>query len=137
MGERSSDGSVTKKVRRLRSLKVLYTSTPWMFIVLRSVSAEITGLQSVIENLQTTIELLGALMVAIALAYFAIGVIFKYLPWGSHKTKDTGGLMLDYAFIMIAIASVGGYMLLFAGDVAVAIVGQGEAPKFSGPWKLS
>jgi len=120
-----------------KAAKLLYTTAPWLAILMNTVSAEGTGIRELTNNIASAVEALGGLMVAVAVALLAVGGIIKLLPGVSQRTKELGGQILDHAFILGALAAVGAYLLAFAGQIAVGIVGQGEAPSFSGPWKLS
>jgi hypothetical protein len=40
------------------------------------------------------------------------------VPWASQRTKDLGGMLLDHGLILAALASVGLFLLAFAGNIA-------------------
>jgi len=60
----------------------------------------------------------------------------KFLPTGSHRTKDAAGQLIDNALILGALIALGIYLVTSAGWVATTVTGQGEAPSASSPWEL-
>lgn len=138
MEEKSSKVAELGKAWRSRLTRLLYTSAPWILTVFKTVSGgDGLGIQQLTEIIKIVVEAVGGLMIAISLALFAAGLILKHLPFGSQRTKDFGGQLFDHGLILAALASIGGFLLSFAGQIATWIVGQGEAPTFSGPWRLS
>lgn len=95
-----------------------------------------TGIQQLTNNITTAVQALGGLLIAIAAALFGVGLATRYLPWGSQRTKDFGGMLLDHGLMLAALGAIGVYLLFFAGDIAVAVTGYGEAPEPSGPWEV-
>jgi hypothetical protein len=71
-----------------------------------------------------------------AAALFAAGLAFKFTPWASQRTKDLGGMLLDHGLILAALASVGLFLLVFAGQIATGVVGQGSVPQVGGAWQV-
>ncbi|MCX8192623.1 MAG: hypothetical protein N3G77_02290 [Nitrososphaeria archaeon] len=111
---------------KVKLLRLLYAVMPLLALSLNSVAAaEGIDLPTLTNNLTVAIQVFGGLIFAIALAFLGVGAACKFIPWASQRTKDFGGQLFDHAFILVALASVGGYLLVFAGQIAVGIVGQG------------
>jgi len=87
-------------------------------------------------QISSAVSIAGQLLFAVAAGLFAAGLAFKFLPWGSQRTKDVGGALLDHGLILAALASVGLFMLYFAGKIAVGVTGMGSAPEPGGPWQV-
>ena len=93
-------------------------------------------IQKLQSDLATAVGAAGGLLFAVAAGLFAAGLAFRFLPWGSQRTKDLGGMLLDHGIVLAALASIGLFLLVFAGQVATGIVGQGEVPKIEKPWQV-
>jgi hypothetical protein len=108
--------------------------------LLMSVAAQGSGAASTIQELQgqiaTAVSAAGGLLFAMAAALFAAGLAFKFTPWASQRTKDLGGMLLDHGLILAALASVGLFLLVFAGQIATGVVGQGSVPQVGGAWQV-
>ena len=95
-----------------------------------------TSLSDLTGQISSAVTAAGSLLFAVAAGLFAAGLGFKFLPWGSQRTKDLGGALLDHGLILAAMASVGLFLLAFAGQIAVGIVGKGSPPEPGGPWQV-
>jgi len=106
-------------------------------LLIASVAAEGgTSIGDLTNQIASAVSLAGGLLFAMAAGLFATGLAFKFTPWGSQRTKDVGGALLDHGLILAAMASVGLFMLYFAGKIAVGIAGQGSVPEPGGPWQV-
>jgi len=74
------------------------------------------------------------LLALIALALLGAGIALKFLPTGSHRTKDAAGQLIDNALIIGGLAALGLWLVYFAGQVATTATGVGEAVQPGGPW---
>jgi len=106
-------------------------------LLIASVAAEEgRSLQTLTSDIASAVGGLGALLFAVAAGLFGAGLAFKFLPWGSQRTKDLGGALLDHGLILAALASIGLFMLYFAGQIAVGIAGKGSVPAPEGAWQV-
>jgi hypothetical protein len=76
------------------------------------------------------------LLLVVSLAMLGSGLALKFLPTGSHRTKDAAGQLIDNALIVGALVTLGLYLVASAGWVAKTATGQGEVPSVSSPWEL-
>ncbi|MEM2973244.1 MAG: hypothetical protein QXS50_03735 [Candidatus Caldarchaeum sp.] len=74
------------------------------------------------------------LLALIALALLGAGLALKFLPTGSHRTKDAAGQLIDNALIIGGLAALGLWLVYFSGLVATEATGMGEAIQPGGPW---
>ncbi|MEM2066810.1 MAG: hypothetical protein QXH59_10030 [Candidatus Caldarchaeum sp.] len=74
------------------------------------------------------------LLALITLALLGAGLALKFLPTGSHRTKDAAGQLIDNALIIGGLAALGLYLVYISGLVATTATGMGEAVQPSGPW---
>ena len=93
-------------------------------------------IQQLQENIATAVGAAGGLLFAMAAGLFVAGLAFKFTPWASQRTKDLGGMLLDHGLILAALASIGLFLLAFAGQIATGVVGQGSAPSIRSPWEV-
>jgi len=106
-------------------------------MLIASVAAEEgTSLSALTGQISSAVSIAGQLLFAVAAGLFAAGLAFKFLPWGSQRTKDVGGALLDHGLILAALASVGLFLLAFAGQIAVGVVGKGSVPRLENPWQV-
>jgi len=106
-------------------------------LLIASVSAEGgTSIETLTGQISSAVAAAGGLLFAVAAALFAAGLAFKFTPWASQRTKDLGGALLDHGLILAALASVGLFLLAFAGQIAVGITGKGSVPEPGGPWQV-
>jgi hypothetical protein len=106
-------------------------------LLIASVAAEEgkgTSIETLTGQIASAVSMAGGLLFAMAAALFAAGLAFKFTPWASQRTKDLGGALLDHGLILAALASVGLFLLYFAGQIAVGIAGQGSVPEPGGAW---
>jgi len=123
--------------RRLKSalttaLRIARSETPRLFAIAPIILQG--GIEGVAQNISAALGSIGMLMATMGAAYFGVGIIFKYGPFASHWMKETGGKMLDQSFIIAALTALGLLLWAFAGQLAVDIFGQGQAPSVEGPW---
>ena len=95
-----------------------------------------TGVGDLAGNLAQQLPDFGTLLGAIAGIMLGVGIVGKFLPWGSFQTKQAFGRLFDYALLMGALLAIGTFMIYFAGDIAVTVAGKGEAPEPGGPWQV-
>ena len=106
-------------------------------MLIASVAAEEgTTIEGLTGQISSAVSATGSLLLAVAAGLFAAGLAFKFLPWGSQRTKDLGGALLDHGLILAALASVGLFLLAFAGQIAVGVVGKGSVPRLENPWQV-
>ncbi len=58
------------------------------------------------------------LLLLIAMAMLGAGLALKFLPAGSHRTKDAAGQLIDNALILGGLTAPGLYLVAFAAQVA-------------------
>jgi hypothetical protein len=123
--------------RVARALLGLASCWPTM---IAAVAAQGSNAASTLQELQsqiaTAVGAAGGLLFAMAAALFAAGLAFKFTPWASQRTKDLGGMLLDHGLILAALASIGLFLLAFAGQIATGIAGQGSPPQVGGAWQV-
>ncbi len=76
------------------------------------------------------------LLLLIAMALLGAGIALKFLPVGSHRTKETAGQLFDNALILGGLIALGLYLVSFAGQVTTAATGMGSPPEVSSPWEV-
>ena len=88
------------------------------------------GLNSVMATFMNMLLVVGMVMLG-------IGILFKFLPTGSHRTKDAGGSLLDNAFLLTGFGVVGVYALYWAAVLVASAAGVGTEgiSKPSSPWQ--
>jgi hypothetical protein len=129
-------------IRRLASLMGVRTATALSLLTtlaLRSttVLAAQGGPGAVASAFTSAVSGFGQLLLLIAMALLGAGLAFKFLPTGSHRTKDAGGQLIDNALILAGLAVLGVYLLYFAGLVATTAAGGGENMGEPGsPWEV-
>ncbi|PUA34176.1 MAG: hypothetical protein B9J98_00865 [Candidatus Terraquivivens tikiterensis] len=89
-----------------------------------------------VGKLSGALEGIQSLILMVGMGLLAAGLLLRFLPTGSFKTKEAGGQLIDHALILAGLGALGVWLLWFAADVAVSITGTGEAPQPSGPWSL-
>jgi hypothetical protein len=123
-----------KKGRRLL-YAVLATQLPQLLGTV--LAAEGGGGPAALANaLRSYVSGFQHLLLVIALGMLGAGLAMKFLPTGSHRTKDAAGQLIDNALILGALIALGIYLVTSAGWVATTVTGQGEAPSASSPWEL-
>jgi len=106
-------------------------------LLIASVSAEEGGaaaINKVASDVMAGVAALGGLLFAISAALFGVGLAAKFLPWGSQRTKDFGGAILDHGIILACLAAAGLFILAFAAEITASLVGAPAPPKPSSPW---
>jgi hypothetical protein len=76
------------------------------------------------------------LLLLVSMAMLGAGLALKFLPTGSHRTKDAAGQLVDNALILGGLIALGLYLVAFAGQVAVEATGSGRAPSVNSPWDV-
>ncbi|MEM1980118.1 MAG: hypothetical protein QXU87_05225 [Candidatus Caldarchaeum sp.] len=95
------------------------------------------GPAAIANTFQGAVSGFGQLLLLIAAALLGSGLALKFLPTGSHRTKDAGGQLLDSALILAGLAALGVYLLYFAATVATTGAGFGTTPpQPSSPWEV-
>jgi hypothetical protein len=89
-------------------------------------------------QLRGVVEGFGNLILVIAAILLGAGMAIRFLPTGSHRTKEAGGSLLDSALILAGVGALGFWLIFFAGDWARTVTGVSNAgiPEPSGPWQL-
>lgn len=95
-----------------------------------------TTIEQLTGDLASIVGAMGGLMAAVSGTLFATGLLARFLPWASQRTKDFGGVLLDHGILLAALGAVGLFILFFAGQIAVGITGKGEAFEPGGPWQV-
>jgi hypothetical protein len=113
---------------------VLATQLPRLLGV--ALAAEGGGVQNLANALAGYVAGFKDLLLVVSLAMLGSGLALKFLPTGSHRTKDAAGQPIDNALILGALVTLGLYLVASAGWVAQTATGQGEAPSVSSPWEL-
>jgi hypothetical protein len=88
------------------------------------------------NKIASAVEGFQTLLLVIATSVLGAGIAIRFLPTGSHRTKEFGGSLIDAALIIAALATVGVWILYFAGDWVKTVTGYGEIPQPSNPWKI-
>ena len=107
-----------------------------MLIASVTAEGEGTSIAELTSQIASVVSITGKLLFAIAAGLFAIGLGLKFLPLGNQRTKDWAGGLLDHGLILAAMASIGLFLLYFAGKIAVGIVGKSSVPELEGPWQV-
>jgi hypothetical protein len=124
-------------VRRVaRALLGLASYWPMLIASAAAQGSGAATIQELQGQIASAVSAAGGLLFAMAAALFAAGLAFKFVPWASQRTKDLGGMLLDHGLILAALASVGLFLLAFAGNIAAGIVGHGSPPEVGGAWQV-
>ena len=103
-------------------------------IALNSPTAH-AGVGDLVGDLQGAVQGFGNLILLIAMSLLGAGLAIRFLPTGSHHTKEAAGSLLDSALIVAGLAALGTYILFFVGDWASIIAGKGGISEPGGPWQ--
>jgi hypothetical protein len=89
-------------------------------------------------NLKAAAQGFGNLILVIAAILLGAGMAIRFLPTGSHRTKEAGGSLLDNALILAGVGALGFWLIFFAGDWAKTVTGVEDAgiPEPGGPWEI-
>lgn len=115
---------------------------PWALLAVQSVATILSlsvghaSVADVAGDLQGSLAGFQNLLLLVAMAMLGAGLALKFLPTGSHRTKDAAGQLVDNALILGGLLALGLWLVYFAGQVAVKATGQGAAPTPGGPWEL-
>jgi hypothetical protein len=100
-------------------------------------AAEAKGLPGLTQNLQGVLQGFGTLLLVIAGIMLGSGIAIRLIPTGSHRTKEAAGSLIDNALILAALATLGLYLLFFAGSWTHTITGYGNPPNVgSNAWSI-
>jgi len=99
-------------------------------------AAEAKGLPGLTQNLQGVLQGFGTLLLVIAGIMLGSGIAIRLIPTGSHRTKEAAGSLIDNALILAGLATLGLYLLFFAGDWTKTITGYGEVKQPGGAWSI-
>jgi hypothetical protein len=105
-------------------------------IALGSPTVHAAGVGDLTARLQGVLQGFGTLLLVIAGIMLGSGIAIRLIPTGSHRTKEAAGSLIDNALILAGLATLGLYLLFFAGDWTKTITGYGETPSVGGAWKL-
>jgi len=94
------------------------------------------GVSDVAGMFRDSLQGFQSLLLLVAMGMLGAGLALKFLPTGSHRTKDAAGQLLDNALILGGLIALGLYLIQFAGQVATTATGMGEAPQVSSPWEV-
>jgi heme/copper-type cytochrome/quinol oxidase subunit 2 len=86
--------------------------------------------------LAASIQGFQILLVTIAVALLGAGIALRFLPTGSHRTKEAAGSLIDNALIMAGLIALGIYLLVFVSRWAITLTGEGDEisrPEVHGP----
>ncbi|MEM4273296.1 MAG: hypothetical protein QW420_02935 [Candidatus Caldarchaeum sp.] len=133
--------------RGLRSIGLAWQTTGWLrtatlmavqlaAMALTAGTAHAAGAGSVASLIRDSVQGFQQLLLLIALALLGSGIAIKFLPTGSHRTKDAAGQLIDNALIMGGLIALGLYLVGFVGEVAKTAAGVGEKPPIGGAWQV-
>jgi hypothetical protein len=103
-------------------------------IALGSPQAQAAGVGDLGSQLAASVQGFQILLVTIAVALLGTGIALRFLPTGSHRTKEAAGSLIDNALIMAGLIALGIYLLVFVSQWAITLTGQGEPIQASGAW---
>jgi hypothetical protein len=78
------------------------------------------------SQLASSVQGFQILLVTIAVALLGAGIALRFLPTGSHRTKEAAGSLIDNALIMAGLIALGIYLLVFVSRWAITLTGEGE-----------
>jgi uncharacterized protein YjeT (DUF2065 family) len=90
--------------------------------------------QALGSQLAQSVQGFQILLVTIAVALLGAGIALRFLPTGSHRTKEAAGSLIDNALIMAGLIALGIYLLVFVSQWAITLTGQGEPIQAGGAW---
>ncbi len=128
-------GKGLKKLGRVL-LRFIVSYGPLVILSTPNVYAEGTTIDKLTSDISANVAAIGGLIIAMACALFAAGLVFTFVPWASQKMKETGRFLLDHALILAGLAALGIFLLAFASQIAVGIVGRGTPFEPSGAWQV-
>jgi hypothetical protein len=105
-------------------------------IALGSPTVHAAGVGDLTERLQGVLQGFGTLLLVIAGIMLGSGIAIRLIPTGSHRTKEAAGSLVDNALILAALATLGLYLLFFAGDWTKTITGYGSPPNVGSAWSI-
>jgi len=103
-------------------------------IALGSPQAQAAGVGDLGNQLASSVQGFQILLVTIAVALLGAGIALRFLPTGSHRTKEAAGSLIDNALIMAGLIALGIYLLVFVSQWAITLTGQGEPIQAGGAW---
>jgi hypothetical protein len=105
-------------------------------IALKSPQAQAAGVGDLGNQLAASVQGFQILLVTIAVALLGAGIALRFLPTGSHRTKEAAGSMIDNALIMAGLIALGIYLLVFVSRWAITLTGEGEEIPAGGAWSF-
>ncbi|MEM4304863.1 MAG: hypothetical protein QXD61_02670, partial [Candidatus Caldarchaeum sp.] len=123
-----------KVLARLRPAAL--TAVQLAATALASQTVHAAGAGGVANLIREPLQGFQQLLLLIAMALLGAGIAIKFLPLGSHRTKEGAGQLIDSALIVGGLTALGLYIIKFAADVAVAASGQGSSIPIGGPWDV-
>jgi len=88
------------------------------------------------NELAASIQGFQILLVTIAVALLGAGIALRFLPTGSHRTKEAAGSLIDNALIMAGLIALGIYLLVFVSQWAITLTGQGDPIQAGSAWSV-
>jgi len=134
MQEKTHGKRMLKKVGRVL-LRFIVSYGPLVLLTAPNVYAEGATIDKLTSDISATVSAIGGLIVAMACALFAAGLVLSFVPWASQRMKETGKYLLDHSIILAGLAAVGIFLLAFASQIAVGIMGRGTPFEPSGAWQ--
>jgi hypothetical protein len=95
-------------------------------IALGSPQAQAAGVDDLGNQLAASLQGFQILLVTIAVALLGAGIALRFLPTGSHRTKEAAGSLIDNALIMAGLIALGIYLLVFVSRWAITLTGEGQ-----------
>lgn len=106
-------------------------------LALNSVLGEGAGVaEEIADSLAEWVRAAGFIIIGVSSIMLAAGLIFRFIPTGSTRTKDFGGLLIDHAVLLGAFCGVGLFLLWFAGWIGAKVAGMPEPQRPGSQWEL-
>jgi hypothetical protein len=105
-------------------------------IALKSPQAQAAGVGDLGNQLAASVQGFQILLVTIAVALLGAGIALRFLPTGSHRTKEAAGSLIDNALIMAGLIALGIYLLVFVSRWAITLTGEGNEIQAGGAWSV-
>jgi hypothetical protein len=105
-------------------------------IALKSPQAQAAGVGDLGNQLAASVQGFQILLVTIAVALLGAGIALRFLPTGSHRTKEAAGSLIDNALIMAGLIALGIYLLVFVSRWAITLTGEGDEIQAGGAWSI-
>jgi hypothetical protein len=132
VSEVSSDEAMNvKNLKKVGQLAVTAAA-----IALKSPQAQAAGVGDLGNQLAASVQGFQILLVTIAVALLGAGIALRFLPTGSHRTKEAAGSLIDNALIMAGLIALGIYLLVFVSRWAITLTGEGNEIQAGGAWSV-